>query len=92
MQFSRSPAPTISAKGFGDADPVASNDTPQDSPQNRRVELSVSLRAAEISASPLTLVVKMLPGINNQTGLHRRGNPTPGQGASAKSLAHSPGV
>jgi hypothetical protein len=38
------------------------------------------------------LVVKMLPGINNQTGLHRRGNTTPGQGASAKSLAHSPGV
>jgi hypothetical protein len=38
----------------------------------------------------LALVVKMLPGINNQTGLHRRGNTTPGQGASAKSLAHPP--
>ena len=34
----------------------------------------------------------MLPGVNNQTGLHRRGNTTPGQGASAKSLARSPGV
>jgi chemotaxis protein MotB len=31
----------ISAKGFGDADPVASNDTPQGRSQNRRVELSV---------------------------------------------------
>jgi chemotaxis protein MotB len=31
----------ISAKGFGDTDPVASNDTPQGRGQNRRVELSV---------------------------------------------------
>jgi chemotaxis protein MotB len=31
----------ISAKGFGDADPVASNDTAQGRGQNRRVELSV---------------------------------------------------
>ena len=31
----------IAAKGFGDADPVASNDTPQGRSQNRRVELSV---------------------------------------------------
>src|SRR4029077_19007738 len=31
----------ISAKGFGDADPVGSNDTPQGRAQNRRVELSV---------------------------------------------------
>jgi chemotaxis protein MotB len=31
----------ISAQGFGDANPVASNDTPQGRAQNRRVELSV---------------------------------------------------
>ena len=31
----------ISAKGFGDADPVASNDTAQGRGQNRRVELSL---------------------------------------------------
>jgi chemotaxis protein MotB len=31
----------ISARGFGEADPVASNDTPQRRAQNRRVELSV---------------------------------------------------
>src|ERR1700756_495275 len=31
----------ISAQGFGDTSPVASNDTPQGRAQNRRVELSV---------------------------------------------------
>lgn len=32
----------VSAQGFGDADPVASNDTPQGRAQNRRVELTVA--------------------------------------------------
>ncbi len=32
----------ISAKGFGDADPVASNDTAAGKAQNRRVELTVA--------------------------------------------------
>lgn len=32
----------VSAQGFGDADPVASNDTPQGRSQNRRVELTVA--------------------------------------------------
>jgi outer membrane protein OmpA-like peptidoglycan-associated protein len=32
----------ISAQGFGDANPVASNDTAQGRAQNRRVELSLA--------------------------------------------------
>ncbi len=32
----------VSAQGFGDADPVASNDTPQGRAQNRRVELTLA--------------------------------------------------
>ena len=32
----------VSAHGFGEADPVASNDTPQGKAQNRRVELTVA--------------------------------------------------
>jgi chemotaxis protein MotB len=33
----------VSARGFGEADPVAPNDTPAGRAQNRRVELSVSV-------------------------------------------------
>jgi chemotaxis protein MotB len=32
----------VSERGFGDADPVASNDTPQGRAQNRRVELTLA--------------------------------------------------
>jgi chemotaxis protein MotB len=32
----------VSAQGFGDADPVASNDTPEGRAQNRRVELTLA--------------------------------------------------
>jgi chemotaxis protein MotB len=35
-----SPA-SLSAKGFGDTRPVASNDTPQGRAQNRRIEITV---------------------------------------------------
>jgi chemotaxis protein MotB len=36
------PAGTISAQGFGDARPVASNSTPQGKAKNRRVEIVIS--------------------------------------------------
>jgi chemotaxis protein MotB len=32
----------VSAQGFGEADPVASNDTPEGRAQNRRVELMLA--------------------------------------------------
>jgi len=35
------PAANISAKGFGDTRPVASNDTPQGRAQNRRIEITI---------------------------------------------------
>ena len=35
------PPASISAKGFGDTRPVASNDTPQGRAQNRRIEITV---------------------------------------------------
>ena len=42
----------VTAQGFGEADPVASNDTPQGQAQNRRVELSVAAAVAEGSSAP----------------------------------------
>ena len=41
----------VTAQGFGEADPVAPNDTPQGQAQNRRVELSVAGAVAEGSSS-----------------------------------------
>jgi chemotaxis protein MotB len=35
------PAASISAKGFGETRPVASNDTPQGRAQNRRIEITI---------------------------------------------------
>jgi chemotaxis protein MotB len=34
----------VSAKGYGDANPVASNDTAQGRAQNRRVEITLASR------------------------------------------------
>jgi outer membrane protein OmpA-like peptidoglycan-associated protein len=42
----------VTAQGFGEADPVAPNDTPQGQAQNRRVELSVAGAVAEGSSTP----------------------------------------
>jgi chemotaxis protein MotB len=42
----------VAAQGFGEADPVATNDTPQGRAQNRRVVLSVGGQAAEGSSVP----------------------------------------
>ncbi|HUC66265.1 MAG TPA: OmpA family protein [Stellaceae bacterium] len=42
----------VAAQGFGESDPVASNDTPQGRAQNRRVVLSVGGEAAEGSSVP----------------------------------------
>jgi len=35
------PAANISAKGFGDTQPVASNDTPEGRAKNRRIEITI---------------------------------------------------
>jgi chemotaxis protein MotB len=42
----------VAAQGFGESDPVATNDTPQGRAQNRRVVLSVGGQAAEGSSVP----------------------------------------
>jgi outer membrane protein OmpA-like peptidoglycan-associated protein len=38
--------PEVSARGWGDANPVASNDTAQGRAQNRRVELTLAAAPA----------------------------------------------
>jgi chemotaxis protein MotB len=42
----------VAARGFGEADPVVPNDTPQGRAQNRRVVLSVAGQTAEGSSAP----------------------------------------
>jgi chemotaxis protein MotB len=43
---------TLAAQGFGEADPIVSNDTPSGRAQNRRVVLSVGSEVAQSSSVP----------------------------------------
>jgi chemotaxis protein MotB len=42
----------VSSQGFGDADPVASNDTPEGRQQNRRVEIIFSDNSGKFAQAP----------------------------------------
>ena len=45
------PADAIVSRGFGEAKPVATNDTPEGKAENRRVEIVVSGEAIQQAAS-----------------------------------------